>query len=366
MPLLELSLFNFRNYHRERFEFSAGLNFIYGDNAQGKTSLLEAIYFLTVGRSFRTRYAKELLRFGESFFSLEARFTKEALEHHITIQADGLKRHIHLNQTPCKSFLEIFGLLKSVVLSPEDYTLISGPPALRRKYLDLQIAQADQQYLCKLARYQEALKQRNALLKKRRPQTLCIWEKEMAHSGAYLILSRYKCLDALTEHVRENHQILCQKKEELSIQYVHSYLDKLDPQKLEEDLLTIFESSREKDLQWGSTQKGPHKDDIAILLNDKPAKLFASEGQQRSLAASLRLGEWDLLKKTTCESPIMIVDDMDISLDDKRKSSLLEKLTTCDQVFLTSPEKSSEKLFLPKDTSYFAISEGKSNHQPVH
>lgn len=359
MFLKKLSLHHFRNYEKESFDFSPDVNFIHGENAQGKTSLLEAIYFLIIGRSFRSKYTKELIHFEKPYFAISCEFKKEQIQHELKVICNGSKRQVQLNHSICRSFLEVFGLIKGVVLYPEDYSLISGAPSLRRRYLDLQIAQSSPLYLQHLSRYQNALKQRNAALKIKHSKTLHIWEEALALHGSHIILERIKTCLQLNDIADEVLQQISGKKEHLQLSYLTSCPLDLSQAEIQENLLKLYKSQQRKELLYGTTLVGPHKDDLDICINEKKAKTFASEGQQRTLAACLRLSEWRLLKTASDSSPIMIIDDMDISLDKERKKQLLRQLDHCHQVFITSPYSPQKYISLNKEIKLINIHEGR-------
>jgi DNA replication and repair protein RecF len=358
MFLKKLSLHSFRNYKKESFCFSPDVNFIHGKNAQGKTSLLEALYFLIIGRSFRTKFTKELIQFNSPYFAIGCEFEKNGLTHELRVICNGSKRQVLLNGSVCKSFLEVFGLIKGVVLYPEDYALISGSPSLRRRYLDLQIAQSSPLYLQHLSRYQKALKQRNAALKLRQENTLSIWEEALIEHGAHIILERKKACEKLSEIADSTLADITEKKEKLSLIY-ESLCKGTEISSLKENLETLFKQNRRKELLYGTTLVGPQKDDLDICINDKKAKIFASEGQQRTLAACLRLAEWQHLKNETQSLPIMIVDDMDISLDQERKEKLFERLDGCHQVFITSPYSPKKIFSSSRKTRLIEVNQGR-------
>ncbi len=330
MKLLSLYLKNFRNYHEACIEFSPQVNYLYGENAAGKTSLLEAIYFLITGRSFRTSRLTDLIHFEAHAAYLEAHFEKNGVEQHLKLTLDREGRKIWHNETAISSLSALLGILAGVVISPEDYTLVKGGPLARRQFLDLQIAQTSPPYLHHLSRYMRAMKQRNELLRRGEIHLLSVWEAPMAESAAFLIAGRHQTLLELQEqpsivnHV--DNLTLRYRTSTPSVDGAQSYL------------LEQYEKNREKEIERGSTLVGPHRDDIEILVNGKEARFFASEGQTRGCITALRLAQWARMQGVINEPPILCIDDVGVSLDALREEHLFCQLEGPGQVFLTSPK----------------------------
>lgn len=357
MRLLALYLRNFRNYEEASIVFSPKINYIYGGNAQGKTNLLEAIYLLITGRSFRTHHLTELIRFGASAFFLEAYFEKNGIEQVLKMSCDKEGRKIWHNATAITSLSTLLGILQGVVLSPEDRELIRGSPSIRRQFLDLQIAIASPLYLHHLARFCRAMKQRNALLKEPSEKTIEVWEEQMAYSAAYLTLEREKVVKALEIFGKPLQSALSGGKDELSLSYKSSALTVSDKEtdSLQSYFLMQMRKLRAREREIGSTLTGPHRDDLEILLYEKEARYFASEGQKRCCTAALRLAEWLRLKEAVGEAPIMCIDDATISLDPSREHHLYSQLGELGQVFLTSPHRDA---FLLNETCFIQVEGG--------
>jgi DNA replication and repair protein RecF len=343
MRLRSLYVSNFRLYAEERFTFSPDDNFICGPNAVGKTSLLEAIYFLISGRSFRTHYTANLIRHGAAQFFLDARFSKRGVGQRLRIAYSKKERKIWLNNTLCPSASGLFGVLLGVVLAPDDLNLIVGPPQERRQYLDSQLAQVDPLYLYHLTRYARAMRQRNHLLKAKAIHSIEGWEWEMAISATYIAQRRAELLAILQGYAHQSYSQLlgARSAEQLLLAYRCSsgkgdaHLG--DTQSCREHYLGQFHKNRPRELLLAATVVGPHKDDIALQLGDKEVRAFASEGQMRSCAAALRLAEWHALRQAAeGEDPLMLIDDFGISLDSERSRRLLSQLEGVSQLFITS------------------------------
>jgi len=358
MHLQSLYLRNFRSYEDELVTFSPHCNLILGKNGEGKTNLLEAISLLCTGKSFRTFHLTDLICLEKETFYLEACFFKEGVEQSLQLTFDGKIKSVVHNATVYQGFLPLIGLLPIVVCAPEDGALISGPPAERRRFLDLQIAQSDPLYLYHLSRYYRAMKQRNVLLKKRLLSTISSWEEIMALSGTYLIQKRQSAIDRLNQSVGEFMQELSGEKEKLELHYLASVFTKRE-EELIAALRAAFEKYRSKEMEIGSTLHGPHRDEIQIFIDERSAKSFSSEGQKRCALLALRLAEWQRMHEETLQKPFLALDDFTSHLDKRRLRFLEEKLCELGQIFLTSPE--SDLTFLNQKANFlsFTVSKGK-------
>jgi DNA replication and repair protein RecF len=347
MLLKSLYLRHFRSYEEAEVSFEPGVNLIRGSNAQGKTNLLEAIYFLSTGRSFRTAHLSELIMQGKPAFFLEAEFFKDGVFQSIKISFDGQIKKMEYNSTSYSSFTPLLGLLPTVLYSPEDISLVMGSPAERRRFLNLHIAQLDPLYVHHLARYHRAMKQRNHLLKSQSDTAIGPWETAMAHSASYLVQKREQMILDLAPTLSEMMQVLSKSQDTLSLKYQSSF----PASKKQEDPATYFleqyKKNRKREMAIGSTIVGPHRDDFLFLIEQKEAKAFSSEGQKRSCIAAMRLSEWKRLHSQVSSAPLMSIDDFGVHLDASRQTILQELLKNLGQVFLTSPSLSEEILSIP-------------------
>lgn len=337
MYLKRLLLRNFRNYAEAEAVFSPSVNLIQGDNGQGKTNLLEAIHIVSTGRSFRASNLSDLIRFGQSFFYIEAEFVKEEVAQSLRIYYDDATRKVQYNQTVYPTLTSLLGILPSVLLSPDDLSLVSGNPAERRRFLDIHIAQTDPLYVHHLGRYFKAMKQRNHLLRGKNEVSIQAWEQMMAQSASYLVQKRKRAIADLQAPSVQWMEVLSCHKDAIAI----SYQSSLSLPKEENDTALHFQhlwqKMRPKELHIGATLIGPHRDDLSIQLADKPAKIFSSEGQKRSCISSLRFAQWEQMAKTLGHPPILGIDDFGIQLDKERQFQLKAHLPKFRQVFLTSP-----------------------------
>ncbi len=340
MEIRSLYLRNFRRYREAFFEFKPGINLIHGNNAQGKTTLLEALYCFSVGKSFRTPAYKDLISHEAPSFFIEVEFVHHHIQQKIRFFADPHQKRIFLNETLLSTVSALIGIIQGVVITPDDMSLIKGTPLTRRHYLDLQLSQGDRTYLYHLSRYNRAMRQRNQLLKEQNLQTIEIWEQEMAVSAAYITKQRLIAIQEIQRFAQGFYLALSKESALLKLAYSidfspNSSLDDLNGYYQEK-----FQKNREREVLLGYTQSGPHRHDLHIFLDDKEVKHFASEGQQRSCIHALRFGEWTRLKKLGTQIPIFMIDDLGMSLDEHRKSNLFEQLTQLGQVFLTATDPS--------------------------
>jgi DNA replication and repair protein RecF len=328
--LKSIYLRNFRNYVEAEANFSPGLNVFYGDNAQGKTNLLEAIYLLATGRSFRTEHLTELVREGETFFFLGAEIVHGGITQTVKLSFEGQNRKLQLNANHYTSFHPLLGLLPSVLYTPYDMELINGTPLERRRFLNLHLAQSDPVYVHHLTRYWRALKQRNCLLKTKKTEHLDLWEYEMAQSASYLSNARQEMIDELKSPLELQSKHLSSEKEKHTLQLLLSQ---------SKNYLQQLQKNRPRELELGFTLAGPHRDDLSLLIDNKPAKTFASEGQKKTAIAALRFAEWERLCKRTEGKALMGIDDLGLHLDDTRLQTLKNRLDQLGQVFLTTPNR---------------------------
>ena len=324
MFVKRLYLRHFRNYSEADVAWTPEINLIQGHNAQGKTNLLEALYLLGTGRSFRTPHLKEMIQNDASFFFLEAEFFKDGITQNIRLTFDGEVKKLDYNNTSYANFSNLLGLLPIVLLAPEDILLITGAPADRRRFLDIHLAQSDPLYVYHLSRYHKAVKHRNFLLRKKTSDSLETWESLMVVSAAYLRQKRDEVVLSLATDLKKGMQELSNNQDLLEIKYLSSYTDN-------------YLQHRAKEMILGSTLIGPHRDDLEILINGQDARSFASQGQLRSAVAAMRLAQWEHLKVHHQIPPLFCIDDFGVHLDHARRGALLEKISSFGQVFLTSP-----------------------------
>ena len=332
MLLKHLLLRSFRNYTEATVPFHKGINVIQGENGAGKTSLLEAIFLLSTGRSFRTTHLGDLIKKDASHFFIEAHFERDGVEQMLSMGYDGKNRRIHYNTTHFPSFSNVLGILPSVLYAPKDSELISGSPADRRRFLNIQLAQTDPFYVHHLTRYHKAMKHRNALLKKKSEEAIESFEQMMADSARYLMNKRDQLIESLKPRLKAHAQKLSSEADTFDLFYEPSI-----SMKRKEGIEHLYTKQRAKELIIGTTLMGPHRDDFLITYNTKEAKSYASEGQKRTCIAALKMAEWFEVKERSEALPILSIDDFAVHLDPKRTLSLQKMMENFGQVFLTTP-----------------------------
>lgn len=337
----ELSFQGFRNLKDNQITVSDGINVIYGDNAQGKTNLLECIWMFNGVRSFRGAKDGELIGFENKFASSTLKFYAEDRKQEAKIIIQPGKREAFLNGVKKLSPSELIGKCTSVVFSPEHMTLIKNGPSERRKFLDGALCRLKPRYAVLFSRYNKILNQRNALLKdipkhRELTETLDIWDEKLALTGGALVRERLKYSAVLKEKALEFHQGISEKKEILTILYQSGYgaQEEDSAELLCEKIARALKKSRKEDIYTGFTNFGPHRDDLDILINDIKARIYASQGQQRSAVLSMKLSEAAILRELTGEKPVILLDDVLSELDVARQNYLLNK-TEGWQVFIT-------------------------------
>ena len=327
MYVKNFSAVGFRNLEISKQELSQKINIIYGNNAQGKTNFLEAIYFCAVGRSLRARSDGELIKWNEKNAYVRLEIERSGIFSTLYAQLDmrGKKtvKSIQADFIPIKHMKNLFGRVLVVMFSPEDLRLIKAGPAERRRFMDLEICQLSPVYYSDLREYYRALKQRNALLKilqksRSGSDSLSVWDEQLVKYGKRIFKTREKFVKKIGEIAGKIHKKITKGAEELTMIYKPG----IEP----ENFAKILENSHEKDIQRGTTQEGTHTDDIEFTINGVSARHFGSQGQQRTAALSAKLGEIEIIRQSTNESPILLLDDVLSELDKHRQKYLLQQI----------------------------------------
>lgn len=338
MFLKNLFLRNFRNYASLKIAFSPSLNIICGSNAVGKTNLLEAIYLLSTGRSFRTINLNDLIKHRESFFYLEAEIETKNILQTIKIFYDGKNKKITLNSTEYPSFTSLLGLLPSSLYSVDDLNIIKGKPILRRKFLNLHLAQKDPLYVHHFSRFYKALKQRNYLLKSRKLHLLKPFDIELCKSGSYLTYARKNFIEKLQKPMLTAINKLTKMDINPKIKYISSFNCINDLDEINQKYMDELIKNQKKDLDFKTTTIGPQRDDFYVFINGKSAKDFASEAQKKLILYSLRFAEWQLLNQEDKQKALFLIDDFDAHLDENHKDNIKNALLDFSQTFITMPK----------------------------
>lgn len=326
MKIKKLFLQNFRNYERENFEFSDGLNILFGKNGQGKTNCAEAVFYLCTGTSLRIRHDKQLIRMGAECANIVAE--AENRYGRVTIEADIYenKREIRVNGSKIHKNADLMGHINSVFFSPGELRLIQDGPDERRRFMNISISQTSPAYYTALLRYNKILDQRNTLLKNRDVDlvldTLPVWDEQLCKYAAIIVKKRAEFVEKLAPYAKEYHAFLTDGGEELVIKPDRVYEG--EESEISKKLLTRLENNYEKDLRLGFTTVGPHRDDLEVTIGGVDAKAYASQGQTRTAALALKLSEVQIFKALSGESPILVLDDVMSELDLPRRKKLLK------------------------------------------
>ena len=341
MKINNIHLENFRNFDSIDVSFD-DINIIWGENAQGKTNLVEAIYLFTGAKSFRGAKDKELVKFNSQKSTLKIDFFSNDREQNAEICIDK-KRSFTLNGVKNKSISDLSNELKAIVFSPVHLSMVKDGPRERRHFIDGALCQLKSNYRKLLKEYNRALIQRNSLLKDlpKHPELedmLYIWNQNLAKSGAKIIYQRLKYIEALMPYIDEVYLGISKNKEKIGLEYRGCDEFTASIEDIEKKLLNAFGNSKFQDIVNRTTTVGPHRDDIEILINNKSARKYGSQGQQRSCVLAIKLAEAALLKKMTGVEPIALLDDVMSELDESRQDYILNNIKST-QVFITCCDK---------------------------
>lgn len=324
MIIKSLELADFRNYDSLHIDFSSGTNILYGDNAQGKTNILEAIYVSATTKSHKGSKDKDIVNFKKEEAHIRTYLDKEGIETRVDMHLRKNKsKGIAIDGQKINKAAELLGLLNVVFFSPEDLSIIKNGPAERRRFVDMELCQLDQFYLYNLNNYNKIVNQRNKLLKDMyfNPSlrdTLNIWDSQLVSYGSKIIERRQLFVEQLNEIIYEIHKKLSGGKEELIIRY--------EPDISIDDYEKAMTANQDRDVKLKQTTVGPHRDDFSFMVGDIDIRKFGSQGQQRTAALSLKLSEIELVKKITNDNPVLLLDDVLSELDSNRQNYLLSTI----------------------------------------
>lgn len=355
MYVKKLKLYGFRNYKSEEFEFLPDTNILYGNNAQGKTNALEALYLFSIGKSFRTQQDKELINFDEAFTRLSVEFDDKIRtnEIEIVIKRDR-KKQIKINDIPIAKMGDLIGRFTVILFSPDELNLTKGSPNARRRFLDIALSQMRPKYYHILRRYNKVLEQRNNLIKKLRvcsdassKETLFIWNEKLAEYGMAIIEYRKSFVEKLQKFSKDIHFEI--SGENFEIRYKPAFSTK-------EEFKEKLDKSIDKEIEQGFTLYGPHRDDLDIYTEGKDIKTYGSQGQHRSAVLALKLAQADIIYDDTEEYPILLLDDIMSELDSARRTYLVNKIKN-KQVIITCTD--ADEVGVDKNTNLLHIDSGK-------
>ena len=325
MIIKSLELSNFRNYERLKIDFSPSVTILYGNNAQGKTNILEALYLGATTKSQKGSKDKEMIRFGEHESHIRMFLEDSDISRKIDMHLkENKSKGVAIDGIPIRKAGDLYRLINIISFSPDDISIIKEGPSERRRFCDMELCQLDKLYMHNLSGFERALDQRNNLLKQisinpELKDTLGIWDDQMISFGSYLIEKRRNFISEINDIAGKIHSILTEDKEKLNIEYLPS----TNENSFKEELI----KNRERDIFLKSTNIGPHRDDILFIINDNNVKKFGSQGQQRTAALTLKLSEIELVKKRTRKNPVLLLDDVLSELDRSRQMKLLENIS---------------------------------------
>lgn len=324
MIIKSLELADFRNYETINISFDKGTNILYGDNAQGKTNILEAIYVSATTKSHKGSKDKEIVNFNKEEAHIRTYLEKEDVEYRVDMHLRKNKsKGIAIDGQKIKKAADLLGLLNVVFFSPEDLAIIKNGPSERRRFADMELCQLDNFYLYNLNHYNKIINQRNKLLKDISfnpglKETLNIWDSQLVSFGSKIIERRNLFTEQLCEIIGNIHNKLSGGKEELIVKY--------EPDVSIEEFENKMRENQEKDIRYKMTQSGPHRDDFSFIVNGIDIRKFGSQGQQRTAALSLKLSEIELVKKMAKDTPVLLLDDVLSELDSSRQNYLLNSI----------------------------------------
>ena len=349
MIIRELQFQNFRNLNNNTLTPADNVNVIYGENAQGKTNLRDAIWLFCGGHSFRGAKENEMIAFDQRFYRLDVRFFSGEREQNAAIVFDKNRRQVWLNGVEKSSSSYLTEVFSAVVFSPEHLNLIKQGPGIRRRFIDAAVCQHRIRYASMLSKYQQIINQRNALLKDIRKhgelkELLAIWDDSLTAVGAQILKERAEYLKKLRAPAAVYHEGISSGREKLEIEYLStSKMEENDDiGTLQEKLKAAFTAAQSEDIYMGSTSVGPHRDDLEIKINGISVRKYGSQGQQRSAVLSMKLSEAELLYEKNSERPVVLLDDVLSELDNGRQDFLMNKVEQY-QVFVTCCEESNRE-----------------------
>lgn len=340
MIVTDLSLIYFRNYTRQTFRFSPHINIITGENAQGKTNLLEALFYLARGYSHRTGRTADLTHFDAPGFSITAEVLKQDIHHTIQLKYENRRKTLSIDGKKEKRQAAAGQLLSPILFEPDDLRIVKAGPEKRRRFLNEALSAYKPAYLPVLKKYRKVLSQRNALLKevKYAPSMAVLldgWDEQLVELGTKLIAYRVAYLKKLDAASRDLHEILSDHRESLALFYHNNVLEKLsDVKQLRDIFKQKLAASRETDIARGSTGFGPHVDDLIVQIDGRDAKKYGSQGQMRTAAIALKLSQIEIYHEASGDLPIVLLDDILSELDQVRQEKILDILGRT-QAFIT-------------------------------
>lgn len=335
MWIKKIKINNFRNYNKEEINLNEKINIFYGENAQGKTNIIEAIFLGSMGKSFRAKKDNEMIKLNEKQANIEIEYQKKDRDGKIKIELNN-KKNIYLNGIKLKKLSELLGNINTIIFSPDDIEILKDGPQKRRKFLNMLISQLRPRYLFNLNAYNKTLEQRNNYLRQikyeNKPKNMIeIWNEKLANHAQIVYEYRREFVDKILNKIVDIHKNITDNIEEINIKYISDFKDK-------EFYIKRLNERIENDIYKGYTSSGIHRDDFEIYLNGKNINLYGSQGQFRTAILSLKLAELYVIYDEIGEYPVFLLDDFMSELDEKRRRKFVENITDA-QVILTGTHK---------------------------
>lgn len=357
MYIKTLQLLDYRNFKTLAIRLGENVNVFMGNNAQGKTNILEAIYYCAFARSHRTNRDKELVEINSNRAFIRVDVAKSRLDKRIDINIlkDG-KKAIQINSIKVTKIGELVGTFNVVMFSPEDLKIVKESPGIRRKFLDMELCQLNSKYYYNLVQYNKILNQRNTVLKNKSidESMLDVYDMQLAKYGKLIIKSRLGYIDKLNQYAKDIHRDITSGKEEIEFKYI-SVVKNLED--IENSMLSQLKSARKKDIDKRTTSIGPHRDDFTILLNSMDAKIYGSQGQQRTSVLTIKFSSLKIIKELTGEYPVLLLDDVLSELDFSRKAYILRSIKGI-QSIITCTGIEDLTNYLDEKSKVFKVKEG--------
>lgn len=351
MYIKSLNLKNFRNYEELNIEFSPEKNIFFGLNGQGKTNIIEALYFMQSGKSYRCTKEKETIMFEKDFAKIEAEFVKDERKNNIQFFLSD-KKSVKLNGIAIDRLSEIIGNINLVIFTPDHLNLIKEGPSVRRNFLDSFISQLKPIYFKNLISYYKVLKQRNNILKSNKKNmldTISVWDEKLADLAINICEMRESAIKKINDYINKPDKM--SKTENIKLEYVPGIKGDF---KIKENIISQLQTGLERDLEYKMTMTGPHRDDFEIFMDGKNIKKYGSQGQQRSCVLKLKLSECEIIKEKTGEMPPVLLDDILSELDENRRKSFMENIKNT-QVIITCTDK---EFLQGMEGFYFRVHDG--------
>lgn len=356
MTASQLELYNFRNYENEKVLFGDEVNIIYGDNGMGKTNILEAVYYFSYGRSFRSS-GREVIKEGEKEGKIALSFKNGERDYDSEINfLSGKRKEIYLNEIELKKTSQLLGNFICVLFTPDEMSIIKGMPDVRRRFMDSSIMPLRPQFIKELITYRNIIAQKTALLKSKNYSTLDVWNEKLSESGSKIMLMRSSYIKRIEEKAASLQKDISSEKEILSVRYNPSVKIGETLEETKENFISKLEEYKEKEKENFFCMAGVHRDEIDFNINGKPLKTYASQGQIRTAVLCLKSAQMEIIKEETGDYPVMLLDDILSELDKKRRDFLISQIKG-KQIIITCTDL--EKSFINENTNIINIKDGK-------